>query len=158
MTSITLPPATDSVRKIVAAGKEFPATNWREAILHFVFTICSGREGMSSHRRITFDGVTLGMEEQPRPELLGQRLFYAFGMSPDLPAGGGGPIKADTILVGNEEDRVLTGMIRFVKDHSLGCLAIKTGPLCGIELWKGARRGELRCYAIRLPEVWERSL
>lgn len=155
MNSSTIP-AVDRELQVGASGRTFPEERWREAILYYLFGVWSGNVAMTLRPKISFGNVTLRLVPDPKALHPDARVYYAYGIAPDGERCSHSAItRGELLFVGNEQARVETALIRFVKDNRIKTLAISMGTGGGIQLWKTSRRGEYRCTAVGLSRTWE---
>src|SRR4051812_20900676 len=131
-------------RQIAVAGKKFPESRWREAILHFLFGIWGNDPIVMGNPQITFGEMTLRLDKK-------ERKYYGFGhFGPD----GERPIELIDRRIHTFPDQreVEIGLVRFVKDPDVPMITIQLDKAGWLHLWKVERRGEYRCYAEDMPQ------
>ncbi|MCR4328659.1 MAG: hypothetical protein NUV53_04075 [Patescibacteria group bacterium] len=131
-------------------AKTFKGSQWRQAILIFLFKRWRGRS--ESFHMIRLDGIILW---------LWGSTYYVYSPLPhDDDSNFTNPnhwIVLDFSEDGDESnnrDHVEIGLVRFVKDESLGqlCIRFKRGRMLAFS--KGNKRGELMVYTQGIP-VWD---
>lgn len=142
MTNATSTLTSTSSHEIQVAGLRcFAESEWRNAILHYLFGVWDGnpQNGVAHRPKISFGCVVLRLN--PVADA------YVGYLNSDVEKAGdefprhGFPGNA-TLVVGYRRAQVENGLIRFVKNILIRHLALSLPGGCTIHLWKKGARGQ----------------
>ena len=121
----------------------FAENHWREAILHYLFGMWSGKRIFSDEQRISFGDVTLALDPC-------ERLYDISGKGERDEVDYNIRCSDNTLCVSNTRQDVEQGLIRFAKNPKIRALLISVVE-CGCErvclcpsfcIWKKNNKGQ----------------
>ncbi len=128
----------------VSGNRNFNGSEWRGAILYYLFGLASNDRKVTYRPKIDFAGVTLALDMETKR-------YYAYGQSTiEEPAFSSNPDETYTLATASDA-YVEQALLRFVKNDTVRDLVIYLGDDRYLRLSKGQRRSELYIYATRIP-------
>lgn len=137
------PEAHPQKYEISVADKIFPMSHWREGILYFLFGIWSGDKKFWHNPEICFGELKLVLKTRDCRVPEKEDVFVIEGVAPDK--------QVDSyygnysLRVGNGRAEVMDALVRFAKDHYLGCVTIRIDDKTDLTFFGKERRGEYGC-------------